>query len=128
MEVMLLKSQGLSHRDIARLTKISENTLRAYLKEYAEGGVEALKVLRFHRPQSPLMLQRAILEPYFRTHPPLSVNDALRVIEQLTGVKRGPTQIRQFLKALGVRPLRGRSGARKPASAEEAEVFEAAGS
>jgi transposase len=43
MEVLLLKSQGLSHAAIAKLANISSNTLRNYLREYAAGGIDALR-------------------------------------------------------------------------------------
>src|SRR5438270_11212688 len=43
MEAVYLKSQGLAHQDICRLARISENTLRSYLRQYQEGGVERLK-------------------------------------------------------------------------------------
>jgi transcriptional regulator with XRE-family HTH domain len=45
MEAILLKSQKLSHKDICRLTGISPNTLRGYLRAYLKGGIEALKEL-----------------------------------------------------------------------------------
>ena len=50
MEAGDLKSQGLPHKEIARLTRISENTLRRYLREYLEGGIAQLKELKFYPP------------------------------------------------------------------------------
>lgn len=52
MEALWLKSQELTQKDICRLTVISPNTLRNYLREYTRGGIEALKVLNFYQPQS----------------------------------------------------------------------------
>ena len=40
METLLLKSQGLPHKQICHLLRISENTLRAYLRDFLAGGVE----------------------------------------------------------------------------------------
>jgi Homeodomain-like domain len=60
MEALWLKSQGLAHQQIAHLCHISGNTLRAYLKWYQSGGVQALKVLPFHRPESAFMKHRAL--------------------------------------------------------------------
>lgn len=39
MEAVYLESQGLPYHDICRLARISENTLRSYLRQYLEGGV-----------------------------------------------------------------------------------------
>ena len=103
MEALWLKSQGLAHHQIARLCGISGNTLRAYLKRYAAGGIESLKQLSFHRPQSALQAHRAHLEAHLRAHPPRTINEAVRVLETLTGIRRSPTQVRVFLKQLGLK-------------------------
>ena len=110
MEVLLLRSHGLSHPQIARLTRLSLNTVRSYVRDYVEGGVAKLKEVRAHRPQSKLMPHRAMLESYFRTYPPSSVQEAMVKIEEMTGIRRRPTQVRQLLRTLGVRISRGRAG------------------
>jgi transposase len=46
---------------------------------------------------------RAIIEAEFRQRPPASVAEAAQRIAQLTGLKRGPTQVRQFLRSLGMK-------------------------
>ena len=104
MEALLLKSDGLPHRQITRILGISENTLRQYLREYEEGGIEALKTLHFRKPQSELAEHRQSLEAYFAEHPPATVNEAAARIEEITGIRRGPTQVRKFLESLGLRP------------------------
>ena len=48
MEALWLKSQGLPHKQITRLTGISPNTFRAYLRQYQTGGLSALKQLNYH--------------------------------------------------------------------------------
>jgi transposase len=106
MEALWLKSQGLPHHRIATLCAISGNTLRAYLKLYQAGGMEALKQLKFYRPQSLLSEQRETLEAHLRAHPPHPINEAISVIEALTGIRRSPTQIRVFLKRLGLKCLK----------------------
>jgi transposase len=106
MEALWLKSQGLPHQRIATLCAISGNTLRAYLKLYQAGGMEALKQLNFYRPQSLLSEQRETIEAHLRAHPPHTINEAISVIEALTGIRRSPTQIRVFLKQLGLKCLK----------------------
>ena len=101
-EVLWLKSQGVPHQDIARLTQLSENTVRNYLRAYAQGGIECLKRWRVYRPQSILLRHRETLESYFRQHPPSNIKHAVVEIERLTGVSRGVTQVRQFIKRLGL--------------------------
>jgi len=38
------------------------------------------------------------LEEYFRVNPPASIKEAQSEIEELTGIKRSETQVREFLK------------------------------
>jgi transposase len=102
MEALWLKSQGLPHHQIARLCAISTNTLRSYLKLYHIGGVEALKQLNFHRPQSLFNAHRDTIEAQIRAHPPQTINEAVAMLAALTGVKRSSTQVRLFLQHLGL--------------------------
>jgi transposase len=99
MEALWLKSQQLPHREITKLTGISANTLRSYLRDYQSGGIEKIKQINFYRPQSELVSHAQTLEAYFREFPPASINEAIATIESLTGIKRSPTQVRQFLKS-----------------------------
>ena len=103
MEALWLKSQGVAHGEISRLVGISSTTLTSYLRAYQEGGVEALKMVRFYRPQSELSVHRGTLEAYFRAHPPASAKQAMATIETLTGVRRSPDRVRLFLKHLGMK-------------------------
>jgi transposase len=86
----------------AQLCDISANTLRSYLTLYHTGGVEALKQLTFHRPQSALSAHRDTIEAQVRAHPPQTINEAVAMLKALTGIKRSPTQVRLFLKHLGL--------------------------
>jgi transposase len=69
MEALWLKSQGLRHKEIGRLTGIGSTTLTSYLRAYQTGGLEALKEIKFYRPASELQAHRGTLEDYFRAHP-----------------------------------------------------------
>jgi transposase len=114
-EAVYLKSQGLLHKEICRLSRISENTLRSYLRQFQEGGIERLKRLDFARPQSELADHRETLEDSFRTNPPHSIGQAAADIERLTGIRRGQTQVRQSLRGMG---RKGRQLGMIPAQAD----------
>jgi transposase len=104
MNVLYLKSQGIPHKDIKRIERISANTLLAYLRTYQENGVDGLKAVRFHKPQSVLEPHADSIEEYFRKHPPSTVNEASAKIEELTNIKRSRERTRVFLKKLGLSP------------------------
>jgi predicted ArsR family transcriptional regulator len=50
MWTVWLKSCQLPHHEICRIAGITENTVRAHLNEFNEGGVEALKIVDHYRP------------------------------------------------------------------------------
>ena len=98
MEVLWLKSHGLPHDHIALYAGVSRRTVQRYLCEYRTGGLDHLLRGRGHQPSSALAEHAASLEDYFWEHPPRSAKHARAVIEQRTGVRRGLTQVRHFLK------------------------------
>jgi transposase len=106
MEALLLKAKGLPHHQIAQCVGISENTLRTYFKQYHQGGVAVLQQLNFYRPASQLQDHRHSLEEFFRANPPATISQAVKQIEELTGLKRSPTQVGLFLRKLGLKRLK----------------------
>ena len=65
MEALWLKSHDLPHAQIAELVQISEETLRAYLRAYQEGGIEKLKTISWHGPESELSQHKSTLKDFF---------------------------------------------------------------
>ena len=100
MEVLWLKSQGFTHEDIARLADVSRRSVQRYLDEFADGGLERIRRLPWRGKPNELAGHRSSLEDYFLEHPPRSTREAQAAIERETGVRRGLTQVRAFLKKL----------------------------
>jgi transposase len=104
MEVLWLKSHGETHERLAELAGLSRATVQRILDAYEAGGVDAVQTFHWHIPTSELAPYQSQLEAEFRQRPPHTVADACQRIEQLTGVRRGPTQVRGFLShTLGLR-------------------------
>jgi transposase len=103
MEVVYLKALGYAHQDIGRIASVSQQTLRRYLRSYQSGGIGALRELHFYRPESELAAHYDTLKAEFSARPAKSVNEARQRIAALTAIERSPTQIRLFLKRLGLR-------------------------
>lgn len=102
MEVLFLKSQNLPHKQIAQLAGVSQNTMLSYFSQYEQGGIKRLEELHFRKPQSDLLPFQSTIKEYFKNHPPHSVNEAVDIIEELTGIRRSPTRIRIFLISIGL--------------------------
>ena len=105
MEVLDLKSQEIKHKDICHLCKISKTTLTKYIKQYQLGGVAELTKLDYKGQPSHLNQYTDILTE-FRKNPPSSIAEASDAIEKITGIKRSPTQVREFMKRTGLRCLK----------------------
>jgi transposase len=104
MEALYLRSQGVTNRDILRLCGISKASFHRYLSAYVTGGIAQLKHREPRLLRSALHRQRRPIEADFQQRPPATVAEAAARIEALTGIARKPTQVRQFLKALGMQP------------------------
>lgn len=98
MEVLWLKSQGLTPADIARLADVSPRSVQRYLDEFAQGGLDRVRLLNGQGKACELDEHQPSLEDSFIEHPPHSAREAQEAIERLTGIRRGLSQVRAFLK------------------------------
>ena len=98
MEVLWLKSQGFTHQEIAVLADVSPRSVQRYLDEFEQGGLQRIRRLAWQGKPSALDDHQQSLEEYFLQHPPRSAREAQHAIEQQTGVRRGLSQVRAFLK------------------------------
>src|SRR5262245_32790698 len=104
MEVLWLKSHGLPHQRIAELAGACRRTVQRYLDDYLQVGLKQVRRCKWRGPKSALLRHERSVEEYFWDHPPRSTKQAAKVIFGQTGVRRGLTQVRAFLKAhLGLR-------------------------
>ena len=104
MEVLWLKSHGLSHDEIAAYADVSRRTVQRYIDEYLEGGLARLRRSSQRQTKGALAEYQDSLGEYFQKHPVRSTKQAQAIIERQTGIRRGLTQVRRFLKDhLGLR-------------------------
>jgi transposase len=103
MEVLWFLSQGLELEEAARLADVSVKTVRRYLRQYLQGGLEALKHNHYAKPTSELDNHSESLKKYFEENPPVSIKQAQDAIERLTGLRRSESQVRKFLIRLGMK-------------------------
>jgi transposase len=94
LEVVYLKALGLPHKEIGRIARQSQKTVRRDLRLYQDGGIDALKQDHHYRPTSELDLHRETIEAEFKAKPPKTIKEAIDRVEKLTGIRRSPTQMR----------------------------------
>lgn len=103
MDVLWSLHFGHTRAEAAAITGVARGTVQRYVADYREGGLEALFRSERTVPVSEMEDHREILLASFRETPLRSVAEAAERIEQLTGLRRGPSQVRQFLKRHGLR-------------------------
>ncbi len=96
--VLWFVSHNLTLSQACELAGVSRITGWRYGEVYQEKGLDALLAMNWEGPESGLAPYRETLEASFREQPPHTVNEAIERIERLTGVRRGPTQVHQFLR------------------------------
>jgi len=106
MDVLWLKTNESPHKQIAVIAGVSKNTVPRYLRMYNEGGIDKLREVNFYKPQSDLAEHTSTIETCFKEHPPASIKETMDKIEELTGLRRSVTQVRKFLKSIGLKRLK----------------------
>jgi transposase len=98
MEVLWLKANGFTHAQIAKLADSSPRSVQRYLDEFHEGGLDLVRRLKWKGKPNELAEHRLSLENHFLQNPPRNAREAQKAIEDLTGIRRGLSQVRAFLK------------------------------
>jgi transposase len=101
-EVLCLIGKGETQARAGELADVSKATVERYVALYRVKGVEGLRNFDWVKPKSALEEHRQSLEQSFQENPPHTIAEACQRIHELTGIKRGETQVRAFLiKCLG---------------------------
>ena len=108
MLALWLLHNGLTRENAAKIVGIGRATIQRYLAAFREDGLEGLRRWEPNRPVSEMASYRDLIHESFEKQPVRTVAEATERIFQLTGLRRGPTQVRKFLKDMGLRFLRVR--------------------
>jgi len=107
MEILWLKSKNQTHVGIAALAHVSRSTVQRTLRIYAAQGLDGIRSFGWKGQPGALAPHAATIEEAFREHPPHTAHEAVRRIEELTGVRRKVSRVRKFLKDdLGMKCLK----------------------
>ena len=94
---------GLKRQQAAAIAGVGLATAQRYVAAYRDGGLEGLRRWNVQGPVSDLTAWWDVIRESFEQQPARTIAEAAARIEQLTGIRRGPTQVRQFLKGLGLK-------------------------
>lgn len=101
--VLYLKGLGLLHKQICEICRITKPTLTEYLKEYLANGIEWLLELKWKGQPSDLNAYEEEIRENFGINPPTTINEAKERIRDIADIERCPTQIRVFMKRIGLK-------------------------
>jgi transposase len=108
MLVLWLLHNGATRQYAAQIVGVSRATVQRYVAAFREGGLDGLRRWMPNRPESEMAAYRALIRESFEERPARTVAEACDRIYQLTGLRRGPSQVRKFLKEMGLKFLRVR--------------------
>ena len=101
---------GLSRARAAQVADVSVATAQRIVSLYRREGLEGLmKDGRTYVPVSDMAQFDSAIRESLEQRPVRSIAEACARIEELTGLKRGPTQVRRFLAKLGLKWQRVRA-------------------
>jgi transposase len=109
MLVLWLLHNGATREHAAKIVGVSRATVQRYVAAFREGGLEGLRQWNPNRPLSEMAAYRELIRESFEKQPVRTVAEACERIFQLTGLRRGPSQVRKFLKDMGLKFLRVRA-------------------
>jgi transposase len=99
----------LTHLQAAKVAGVGRATVQRYLAAYRAGGLDGLRRWNVVGPVSALADHADRIKASLSEAPVRTIAEAANRIEQLTGLSRGLTQTRVFLKDLGFRWQRTRA-------------------
>jgi transposase len=109
MQVLWLLHCDLSREKAAQVAGVGRATVQRYVAAYRAGGLDGLRRWGVVGPVGDLAAHADAVRESLTTAPVRTVAEACDRIEAVTGVRRRPTQVRQFLAGLGFKWRRVRA-------------------
>src|SRR6516162_476991 len=103
MLVIWLLHCGATREKAAEIVGIGRATVQRYVAAVRAGGLDGLRQWNPHRPSSEMAASRDLIRESFEKQPARTVTEACDRIFRLTGLRRGPSQVRKFLKDMGLK-------------------------
>jgi transposase len=103
MLVLLLLHNGFTRQEAAQVVGVGRATVQRYVAAFREGGSDVVRQWNVNRPESEMAAYRELIREPFEKQPVCTVAGAAERIFPLTGLRRGPSQVRKFLKDLGLK-------------------------
>jgi transposase len=101
--VILLRSEKIPNDQISIIAGLGETTIIDYAHQYLEKGNSWVTTLNFRKPVSQLQSFDEEIKAYFEKNPVSTISHACSEVSKFTGVTVKNTQMRAYLKKLGIK-------------------------
>ena len=103
MLILWLLHCGLTRQKAAEVAGVGRATVQRYVAAFRDGGLDGLRRWEVKGQVSELAASRDLIRESFEKTPVRTIAEACDRVYQLTGLRRGPSQVRKFLKDLGMK-------------------------
>ena len=103
MLVLWLLHCGTTRQKAAEIVGLGRATVHRYVVAFREAGLDGLRRCHYQGPVSEMAAYRELIRESFEKQPARTMAEACERIFQLTGLRRGPSQVRKFLKDMGLK-------------------------
>jgi transposase len=103
MLVISLLHNGITRQKAADIVGVGRATVQRCVAAYRDAGLDGLRRWDPNRPESEMAAYRELIRESLEKQPVHTVAEACERIFGLTGLRRGPSQVRKFLKGLGLK-------------------------
>jgi transposase len=100
--IVYLRSMKKPCHEIAKLTRVNNDTVTNHIKKYVSCGLQGLLAESYHQSKSQLEPYREQLKELLKKQPPHTINQASEMIFETTGIRLKHSACRDFLKKIGM--------------------------
>ena len=101
---------GATREQAAKFVGVAVSTIERFVSEYRTGGLDGLfRRCEHSKPTSELAAHQEAIRRSFEAQPVRTVAEACQRIFELTGIRRGQSQVRAFMKGMGMKCQRVRA-------------------
>src|SRR3954447_21609992 len=109
MLVLWLLHCGLTREKTAEVAGLGRATVQRYVAAFRAGGLDGLRAWGVQGPVSDLAAHTQRIREEFTRQPARSIAEEAQRIEVMNGIRRQPSQVRKFLKGMGLKFQRARA-------------------
>src|SRR5258707_14225801 len=103
MLILWMLHCGVTRQKAAEVAGVGRATVQRYVAAFRDGGLDGLRRWDVKGQVSELAASRDLIRESFEKTPVRTIAEACDRVDQLTGLRRGPSQVRKFLKDLGLK-------------------------